>query len=663
MDALEQAQRLFLDALALHESGRIAEAEPLYRQALALAPGRASVMNNLAAVYLALGRYEEAQALCASLLEHEPRDIEAIMSRGNALAKLGRIDEALASYDRLLALEPGHAEAHYNRGNALLGARRWPDALAAYDAALCRAPRHVAAHYNRGNALLALKRHEEALASYDRALEIEPGHVAALNNRGIVLGHLGRHEALVANYARLVDTAPDHPYMRGYLLNARLRLCDWSGYEASVARIAEEVRAGRRADTPFNFLAISGSPADQLRCAEICAADEYPPVAPVWRGERYRHERIRVAYVSADLYDHAIPRLIAGVLEAHDRRRFEITGISLGPEQNDAMRARLKAAFDRFIDVRDRADGEVATLLRELETDIAVDLQAYTLGCRPGIFARRGAPVQVNFLGYPGTMGAPYMDYIVADERLIPREHQQWYAEKVVYLPDCYQPNDARRAIAERVPSRAELGLPETGFVYCCFNNNHKIAPGVFEIWMRLLRAVEGSVLWLLQDNEIAARNLRREAAARGVAPERVVFAPRTGMEEHLARHRQADLFLDTLPYGAHTTASDALWAGLPVLTLLGTAFAGRVAASLLSAAGMQELIARTPEEYEALALELAFDRARHAALRARLARNRAQPLFDTDRFRRHIEAAYVTMRDRVERGAAPDSFAVPAVS
>jgi predicted O-linked N-acetylglucosamine transferase (SPINDLY family) len=356
--------------------------------------------------------------------------------------------------------------------------------------------------------------------------------------------------------------------------------------------------------------------------------------------------------------------LIAGLFEAHDRTRFDITAISIGPDSNDEMRARLRSAFDRFVDVRYKSDQEVALLLRELEIDIAVDLQGFTQHCRPGILSHRAAPVQVNYLGYPGTMGADYIDYIIGDRCVIPPEHHPGYAEKVVYLPDCYQVNDSKRRIAARTPTRAELGLPEKGFVYCCFNNNHKISPRVFDVWMRLLNKVQGSVLWLLEDNKTVARNLRQEAERRSIASGRVIFAPRVKMEEHLARQRLADLFLDTLPYNAHVTASDALWVGLPVVTHIGGAFAGRVAASLLNAVGLPELLTSSWEDYEALALKLATSPAMLADIRAKLALNRTtHPLFDTGRFRRHIESAYVTMWERYQRGEPPVSFAVPGLS
>ncbi len=371
-------------------------------------------------------------------------------------------------------------------------------------------------------------------------------------------------------------------------------------------------------------------------------------------------DKIRVAYLSADFHEHATTHLMAGLFEHHDADRFEITAISFGPDRRDDMRRRLSKAFGRFIDVRGKSDREVALLLREMEIDIAVDLKGYTQGSRPGILAQRPAPVQINYLGMPATMGTSCMDYIIADAWVIPPEDHLHYAERILYLPDSYQATDDSRNIDAHAPSRADLSLPEEDFVFCCFNNNYKITPDLFTLWMRLLHQVSGSVLWLLEDNPVATRNLRAEARRRGIAPERLVFAPRVAAGAHLARHRCADLCLDTLPYNAHTTASDALWAGLPVLTCAGTTFAGRVAASLLSAAGLPELITRDLDHYAALALELARNPARLRDIRARLAHNRDTcPLFATDRFRRHLESAYTILWERGRRQEPPAAFSV----
>ena len=369
---------------------------------------------------------------------------------------------------------------------------------------------------------------------------------------------------------------------------------------------------------------------------------------------------MRLAYLSADYREHATAYLAAGLFERHDRSRFEVIGVSYGPDDHSPMRQRLMRGFDRFVDVQSRGDEETARLLREMEVDIAIDLKGYTTGARPEILSYRPAPVQVSYLGFPGTMAAPFIDYIIADRWVLPEADRPYYAEQVVYLPDSYQVNDAARAIAGNVPTRAEAGLQQDAFVFCCFNNSYKIMPPVFEVWMKLLREIPESLLWLLEDSREARRRLQHAAQASGVDPKRLVFAARVAPAEHLARHRLADLFLDTLPYNAHTTASDALWAGLPVLTCVGTTFAGRVAGSLLRAVGLPELVTHSLHDYETLALRLARAPALLADVRSRLARNRATaPLFDPERFRRHLEAAYLTMWETAQRGEPPRGFAV----
>ncbi|HWI14079.1 MAG TPA: acetylglucosamine transferase, partial [Burkholderiales bacterium] len=489
-------------------------------------------------------------------------------------------------------------------------------------------------------------------------------YAEAYNNLGTALLDLGRPQDARRILERLVALAPGHDYALGSLVNARIKCAIWHDFDRTKDDVVRRVRSGERADTPFSFLAISGAPADQLACARTYAADKLPAQPPLWCGERYGHDRIRVAYLSADFHHHAIAYLTAGLFEAHDHTRFETVAVSFAPCPDDDMTERIKKGFDRFVDARGMSDRDVAALLRELEVDIAVDLNGYTGHGRPAILSHRPCPVQVNYLGYPGTLGASFIDYIVADPMLIPPADHEAYAEKIVLMPDTYQANDARRAIADVTPTRSEAGLPDGGFVFCSFNNSYKVQPRTFDVWMRLLRQVEGSVLWLLTNTLEFEDNLRREAEARGVAASRIVFAPVLKADQHLARQRLADLFLDTLPYNAHTTASDALWAGLPVVTCKGTTFAGRVAASLLQAVGLPELVTATYEEYEAVALELARNSSRLAQIKAKLARNRTQSaLFDTERFTRHLEAAYTTMWQRAERGEPPAHFAVPPLS
>jgi protein O-GlcNAc transferase len=645
----------------LYALGRPRPALAGYDRLIALRPDQAAAHYGRAIVLQALERWEAALGAFDRALALQPNLVEALANRGAVLRALGRPEAALDSYDRVLALRPDFPEVLNNRGSVLLDLRRPAEAVASYDRALALQPGQAEILNNRGNALLDAGSAEAAVASYGEALRLRPHYPEALNNRASVLRSLARYEAAAEDYRRLQEIAPDFAYTAGDLLAARRALCDWNGDEAALAGLEPAIGAGRRAIHPFNCLAISDSPGDQRRCAEIYAADKTPRQSPIRkRSARYGHDRIRLAYLSADFHDHATAHLMAELFETHDRTRFETVALSFGPDRTSPMRTRLEAGFSRFIDIRDTSDRAAAQLLKDMEIDIAVDLKGYTGGSRPGILAFRPAPVQVNYLGFPGTMGADHIDYILADRFIIPAEQERFYSENVVCLPECYQPNDSKRIIAEVTPTRAQAGLPETGFVFCSFNSNYKITPQIFDLWMRLLRQVEGSVLWLLGGSAAAIRNLRREAGARGVDPERLVFAPRLPPPEHLARHRLADLFLDTLPCNAHTTASDALWAGLPVLTCPGAGFAARVAGSLVQAAGLPELIAPDLDAYAALALGLARDPDRLAAIKAKLAGNRTTvPLFDIGLLRRHIERAYETMWACYERGEAPAGFTV----
>ena len=658
----DYAEAFYNRGNALRALNRHEEAVASFERALAIRPDYAEALYNCATVLGELKRPAEALARFDRALAIRPDHAEALNNRAAALQALNRYEEALASFDRVLAIKPDFVEALSNRGAALGALKRHVEAVASCDRALAIKPDYVEALYNHGNALLALDRHKEALAIYDRALAIKPDYADVLNNRGILLQALRRHDEAIADFERTLSVDPGRKYVRGKLLHSKMHCCVWDAFEETAAQLARDVQAGKQSIMPLELIAVSESAADQLRCSQIFVQDGYPPSSsPVWQGEHYRHDKIRVAYLSADFHDHATACLMAGLFELHDRKRFETIAIAFGPDKPSEMRRRLEAAFDRFIDVRRKSDREAASMLHEMEVDIAVDLKGFTADSRTGIFALRPAPIQVNYLGFPGTMGAEYIDYILADRWVVPEEQQQYYTEKVVYLPDSYQVNDSKRRIGERTPTRAEAGLPETGFVFCCFNNNYKITPFMFDIWMRLLRQVEGSVLWLVEGNAAVVRNLRREAEKRGVSPDRLIFAPRAKPEDHLARHRLIDLFLDTLPYNAHTTASDALWVGVPIVTCLGSTFAGRVAASLLHAVGLPELITHSLEDYEALAFRLANDKSMLAAIKAKLAQNRAAfPLFNTDRFRRNIEKAYVTMWERHQRGEPPASFAVP---
>ena len=640
------------------QSGRAEEALQCFSRAIAAKPDYLDALGNRGSVLLRMGRAADALADFDRLVALRPDLPPAWKGKAGALVALNRAQDALVAIDRALALEPKNPETLYRRADLLMMLNRHADAVAAYDAVLAIQPNFAQAWNMRGIALIEIKRQADALACFDKAVALDPANVDAWNNRANVNFELKRFEEAARDYEQVLKRAPDLPYVEGFLIQCRLRICDWSRLENDRKKLTQALAQGRRIIDPQGNLAISRSPEDQLQCARILMADE-PAGAPLWRGERYAHRPIRVAYLTADFRPHPVAFLIAGVFEHHDKSRFETIGVSFGAWGESDIRTRIKSAFQRFHDVRNANDHQVAALLRQAEVDIAVDLMGFTEGCRPAILKQRPAPVQVNFLGFPGTMGGEHMDYILADPVLIPADEQRFYAEKVVYLPDTYQANDSKRQVGERTPSRAEAGLPENAFVFCCFNNNYKITPEMFAIWMRLLASVEGSVLWLLEDSPVAGKNLRAHAQRHDVNPARLIFAPRTTPAEHLARQRLADLFLDTSPYTAHTTCSDALWVGLPVVTFTGPTFAARVASSLLRAAGVPELVTASPEAYEHLALHLARDRQALSGFRAKLARNRDScALFDTARFTRHLEAAFMHMVERARSGQRPESFA-----
>lgn len=647
--------------LALHAIKKLDDALASYDRALVIAPNFAPAHNNRGNVLRDLGRLDEALASYDRALALQPHDAQACYNRALVLKDLKRFSEALASCDKALAIKPDFVLAHNGRGNILRGLNRPGEALASYDKALAIKADFAEACGNRGNALRDLGRPDEALTSYDRALALNPDDAEGYYNRGMALQDVGRPAQAIANFEKALAFDPGHRYAFGGLADAALRVCDFKRVAQLAGEVEARVRTAKSVIAPLTLLGYSEDAALQLQCARAAIRDEIAaPTARLWDGTAYGHDKIRLAYLSADFHEHATAWLTAELFEKHDRRRFHVTAISYGPDDGSAMRARLIKAFDDFVDVRGQSDSDVARLLRDREIDIAIDLKGHTKGGRPAILALRPAPVAVSYLGYPGSMGAPFMDYVIADAMVLPFAQQEFYDEQIVQLPHCYQANDSRRDIAADTPGRAEMGLPDSGFVFCCFNGSRKITAPVFDIWMRLLAGVPDSVLWLLDDNETARANLKAAAAQRGIDPARLVFAPRASQPAHLARHRLADLFLDTLPYNAHTTASDALWAGLPVLTCLGSSFAGRVAASLLHAIGMGALVTDTLQAYEELALRLARDPDLLHRLRSRLQQNRStQPLFDSDGFRRAIEKAYTTMWETSERGEAPKAFAV----
>ncbi len=665
-DVRQRADAVVASGVGHRTQGRAGEALAAFDQALSVLPDHPDALFNRGAVLLELGRTQDALSAFDRLLAVADRNADGWLGRGVALQALLRHAEALAAFDRALALNPASDQIPLlmGRGEALLGLRRAGEAVPCFDRALALAPGHIRALNSRGMALFQLQRHDDALACFDAMLKVESHHPVAVANRGTMLIALKRHAEAALAFKRLAELAPDHPDAGGNLFLARLNDCDWTDYAALKNTIEAAVAAGRQGMTPFWFLVVSENEDLQRKCAATYVRKVAPPAArKAWHGRPYRHDKIRLGYLGADFRNHPMSHMIGGLFKAHDRARFEVTGLAYGPPTDHAMRDHIRAACDRFIDVEADSDRGIAERIAGLEIDILIDLSTLTQFGRPGIAAQRAAPVQINYMGHPGTSGLPDHDYILADRHVIPAAQEQFYVEKIALMPETYWVEDSLRALPVRPLTRAEVGLPDQGFVFCCFNVVLKIAPPVFDIWMRLLGAVDGSVLWLLADSPALMANLRREAEARGIAGRRLIFAPKSARDHHFGRHLLADLFLDTRPYGAHTTAADALWTGLPVVTCAGQSFAARVAVSLLHAIGTPELITTTPETYEARALDLARDPGRLAALRAKIIRHRdTAPLFNTDRFRRHVEAAYQTMWQRAEAGLAPITFQVPVV-
>lgn len=661
-------------------------------RSLRVNPNQPAAMANMGNALLALRRPGEALRCYDAASSAWPGYVLASFGRGNALSALRRPADALASYDHALALVPDFPEALIGRGNALVKLNRFQEALFSFDRALECSPGAALAYLGRGIALLALEGPESAASSIDRAIELSPRLAQAFVAKGDLLTEQGRFDAAAAAYdhaleldpeipaawfgrglaasldSRFAEAAesfrrcatldPNHAYALGAGLHAELQICDWRHYHESVAHICAAVERGAPIDFPFSFLAVCDSPALQRRCAERFSQLQHSDQRPLWAGEHYGHARLRIGYISGDFLEHPTSYLMAGVFEQHDRERFETIAISLRNDTSSPTARRVRAAFKQFIVPTARSDLELARLIRDLEIDIAVDLMGYTGEHRAAVFCHRPAPVQVNYLGYPGTLGSAHIDYIIADRFVISEAHRTGFSERIVHLPDCFQANDDRRAAAV-APSRAQAGLPPSGLVWCSFHSSYKLNPPLFDVWMRLLRATPGSVLWLVGGKPEVERNLRREAQGRELDPERLVFAPPLAYPQHLARLSLADVCLDTLPFNGGTTTSDALWAGVPVVTCSGQSFAARMSASLLRTLGTPELITESMQDYERLALELGRNPARLATVRDAICRQRAaSPLFDTRRFTRHLEAAFVAMTARLD-----DSYRSPSAT
>ena len=641
---------------------RYREAEPILRTATKSPLVSDATCFHYGLTLQHLDRPRDAAEAFGKALAKNPNNADAWFGRGSVLLEGGKPQEALAQFDRALALNPDSFLAYQNKGAALLELRRYAESVLNQDACLRINPKFAPAFIAKAEALAILKRFESALTCVDAGLSLAPDHAIGWRARAQICLGLRRIDEAIDSMRKAVSFRPAETEWRDTLIETKLRACQWSDYSGDFAALGEMIRTNG-AVLPNLCVMLPFSAAEQRRAAAVRVGREARRRNAIsTHPANRRSQPIRLAYLSNELRRHPTAILLVGALERHDRRRFEITVFNDEPRDGSLIQKRVIDAVDEFIDVFEIDDERLLDLIKAKRIDILVNLDFPSKAQRNSVFSRRPAPVQVNHLGYPGSAAVGGCDYLIADAIVIPPEHKQHYLEKIAYLPDCYQPNDATREISARSMRRADMGLPEDGFVFCCFNRSQKLNPEMLDGWSRILLATPGSVLWLLRDNPAAVKNLGKEAAARGVDPARLVFADSLPLDEHLARHRLADLFLDTLPYNAHTTASDALWAGLPVLTRIGETFAGRVGASLLAAIGLPELIVSTQQDYEAMAIDLAANRDRLRALADKLAANRlTTPLFDTKLYAARLDAAFEAMHARRLAGLPPDDIQAPA--
>ena len=682
--------QLLQNAVEAIHANNLISASKILEQAYSQEKNNTEILRLLGVVAALKCEWVAALGYINLAIEAEPRNAVCYSNRGNIFLELGRHEEALQSYDYAISLDPHYAEVYSNKGNALQRLERFEEALQSYEQALlinqnnpntliecarifnlrkqygfsiaCSQrsinlnPKNVEAWLESGRTYFLVKDYKNSLVSYENALSLNPKLFDAWIAKATIHSEAKEFNLAEESFLRAYEIKPDLDFIYGQYLQSSLQMCNWKNLSSRVNFLLQGIEEGRRVALPYNAITVLDSPA--LICKAMKIYGEKIG-AGIKRAENLiypRKKRIRVGYFSADFHNHPTAYLMAELFECHNKENFEIIAFVFGRDQPDEMRERLVRAFDKFIDVDAKTDREIAALSREMEIDIAVDLKGYTGEGRPGIFMHGAAPNQISYLAFPGTLGLSSMDYIVADRTLIPESAQNAFVEKIIYLPNSYQVNDRSRKISESTKSRQELGLPSSGFVFCCFNNNYKIMPEVMDGWVRILFAVKGSVLWLYGDNQFSVQNLKREAQKRGLNPDRIIFAGRMDPADHLSRYKLADLFLDTTPCNAHTTASDALWAGLPVLTLIGESFAARVAASLLKAVGLPYLIVNTQEEYESLAIELAKDCVKLNDIKSRLDKNLlTAPLFDTPLFANHLELAYKQVYERYQNNLQPD--------
>lgn len=644
-------------AIELHRNGDVIQAIDLYSSLMIENKEDAQLLFLVGVAHLQINKLETSLEYLKKSIAIYPQNPSSYYNLGLVYQELENFEGAVKEYKRAIQLEPDYAEAYFNLGVSLSHLKRLNKALESFDRAISINPNDPEIHSNRGIIFKELRLFEEALECYNRALKLDPNMAEVYSYRGAVNTSLRRYKDALMDIREALKLKPDIKYILSSFIQRKSKICDWSDYDKDLNQLIIHIKEFKKSALPFDILALTDDPSLQKKSAEIFALDKYPKIGISHETKKfYEHNKIRIGYFSSDFHNHATMHLIADLFDYHNKDEFELYAFSFDSSASDEWRERIKLNFKEFIDVTNKSEKEIALISKELEIDIAIDLKGYTEDARPSIFAYRAAPIQVNYLGYPGTMGSKDIDYIIADVHVIPENNKQNFTEKIVYLPNTYQANVTKRNISNKDFTREEMGLPSNAFIFCSFNNNWKITPEIFSSWMRILKSVEGSVLWLLSDNIYAVENLKKEAVLRGLNSDRLIFAPFMPIEEHLKRIQLADLFLDTFPYNAHTTASDSLRAGLPLITKMGNTFPSRVASSLLNVIGLSELITITQEEYENLAILLATDKAKLRDIKNKLLNNlETSYLFNSKLFTQHIEMAYKEMYKRCKSNLLPD--------
>jgi predicted O-linked N-acetylglucosamine transferase (SPINDLY family) len=644
---------LFFLAVILINFKNYKKAKDLLEQVVLIKPNFADAYNNIGICLEKLNDLDGAIKNYNLAINNRPNFAEAHNNIGVVFQKLRNFDQAILQYKKAITYKNLYLDAYVNLANLFKETKQFEEAIKNYDLAINLNPKLAEVYNNKGNALKEIRKFEEAIKNYDLAINLNPNFAEAYFNTATALQDIKNFEKAVLYFEKALLLDKEIPFCKGYLLHAKMLCCNWSGLNELYKEIYNDVEKNRYSATPFGYQAICDDESNLQKCAQLYSSKRFPEIKNnLFSKKVSKNKKIKIGYLCGEFREQATSILMTEVWEKHNKEDFEIIAFDSGWDDKSLRRNRIINAFDKFIDISKVSDLDAAKIIYKEQIDILINLNGFFGTGRPVVFSYRPAGIQINYLGFPGTIGSKYIDYILCDQTVVPPESKKFYNEKIIYLPDSYQANDTKRNISDKKFLREELSLPKESFVFCCFNNNYKITPNMFDVWARLLKKIDNSVLWLIDGNSEATENLKKEAKIRNIDVCRLIFAKRMKLEDHLARHKNADLFLDTLPYNAHTTASDSLWAGLPVLTCLGKAFPGRVAASLLRSLDLPELITYSENEYISKAEELALNPEKLTLIKNKLDTNKfSQPLFNTELFCRNLESAFKIIFEKYSLG------------